>query len=44
MSKLSVPTTRTKLFKIYGGGILAFTVIVGFMTLFVKFVVSMNLK
>jgi|LNFM01.1.fsa_nt_gb hypothetical protein len=37
MPETSARKTRNKLAMIYGGGILAFTVIVGFITLLVKF-------
>jgi len=40
MPETSVRNTRNKLAKVYGLGILAFTVIVGFITLLVKFISS----
>lgn len=43
MPETSVRNTRNKLAKVYGFGILAFTVIVGLMTLVVKFIASVNL-
>jgi hypothetical protein len=43
MPESSVRNTRNKLAKVYGLGILAFTVIVGFITLLVKFIANVNL-
>ncbi len=43
MPETSVRNTRNKLAKVYGLGILAFTVIVGFITLLAKFIASVNL-
>ncbi len=40
MPETSARNTRNKLAKIYGVGILAFTVIVGFITLLVKFLAN----
>jgi hypothetical protein len=40
MQETSARTTRNKLAKIYGLGILAFTVIVGFITLLAKFLAN----
>jgi t-SNARE complex subunit (syntaxin) len=40
MPETSVRNTRNKLATVYGLGILAFTVIVGFITLLVKFIAS----
>jgi t-SNARE complex subunit (syntaxin) len=40
MPETSIRNTRNKLAKVYGLGILAFTVIVGFITLLVKFISS----
>jgi hypothetical protein len=42
MPETSVRNTRNKLAKVYGLGILAFTVIVGFITLLVKFLASVS--
>ena len=43
MPETSIQKTRNKLAKIYGTGILAFTVIVGFITVFAKFLARLNL-
>jgi len=43
MPETSVRNTRNKLAKIYGLGILAFTVIVGFLTLLAKFLANVDL-
>jgi t-SNARE complex subunit (syntaxin) len=42
MPESSVRNTRNKLAKVYGLGILAFTVIVGFITLLVKFIANVT--
>ena len=42
MPESSVRNTRNKLAKVYGLGILAFTVIVGFITILVKFIANVT--
>ncbi len=42
MSETPIQKRRNKLAKIYGVGILAFTAIVGFITVFAKFLAHLN--
>ena len=43
MPATSIQETRNKLTKVYGAGILAFSAVVGFITLFAKFLAHLNL-